>query len=178
MAATEARVLANRRNAALSTGPRTSEGKLVACRNSLRHGLTAETVILPKEEKAEDFDSFTEDLRAALDPVGALEDLMAERIVGAAWRLRRILRVEAAVYQEAGGDRFAFSRDPSPFAWDKVFSHTANTFAKLSRYEAALQRSLTTALHELQRLQAVRDGREVPAPVVVDVNMDASGDAA
>jgi hypothetical protein len=162
------RVLANRRNAASSTGPRTSEGKAVAARNSLRHGLTAEAVILPNEN-AEDFDAFVDDLRAALDPMGGVEELMAERIVGAAWRLRRILRVEAAVYSDRGKDHFSFGKEPAPLAWEKVF--VFDTFDKISRYEAALQRSLTTALHEIQRLQAVRAGREVSAPVVVNVDV-------
>lgn len=41
---------------------------------------------------------------------------------------------------------------------------------KISRYEAHLDRSLYKALHELQRLQAMRLGREAPLPVAVDVN--------
>jgi hypothetical protein len=36
---------ANRRNARLSTGPVTEEGKSKSRRNTVRHGLTAETVI-------------------------------------------------------------------------------------------------------------------------------------
>jgi hypothetical protein len=37
---TEAKATSNRRNAARSTGPRTSEGKEASSRNSLKHGLT------------------------------------------------------------------------------------------------------------------------------------------
>ena len=49
---------------------------------------------------------------------------------------------------------------------------------KLSRYEAAIERSLDKALHELQRLQAARraDG-DVPPPAVIDVDVSGvSGD--
>lgn len=43
---------------------------------------------------------------------------------------------------------------------------------KLARYEAHLERSTFKSLHELQRLQAAREGRSVPAPAVLDVSMD------
>jgi len=46
----------------------------------------------------------------------------------------------------------------------------------LSRYEVTLERSLYKALHELQRLQAARDGQAVPLPVVVDVSVSDEGD--
>jgi hypothetical protein len=48
----------------------------------------------------------------------------------------------------------------------------ANAFSKLSRYEAAIERSLYKALHELQRLQAARrDDGSAPPPVAIDVDV-------
>ena len=44
---------------------------------------------------------------------------------------------------------------------------------KISRYEAHLERCLYRALHELQRLQAARDGL-VPPPMAVDVNVNST----
>ncbi len=41
---------ANRANALSSTGPKTDQGKQRASQNAIRHGLTAETVILPLED--------------------------------------------------------------------------------------------------------------------------------
>jgi len=51
-------------------------------------------------------------------------------------------------------------------------ANEANAFSKLSRYEAAIERSLYKALHELQRLQASRraDGN-APPPVAIDVDV-------
>jgi hypothetical protein len=51
-------------------------------------------------------------------------------------------------------------------------ANEANAFSKLSRYEAAIERSLYKALHELQRLQADRraDGN-APPPVAIDVDV-------
>ncbi len=47
------------------------------------------------------------------------------------------------------------------------------TLQKIGRYEAHLTREWSKALHELQRLQGLRSGGAVPAPVVVDVTVDA-----
>ena len=48
----------------------------------------------------------------------------------------------------------------------------ANALSKVSRYEALISRAVYRALHELQRLQAAREGGKVLAPVAVDVNVD------
>jgi hypothetical protein len=45
---------ANRRNALRSTGPKTNEGQRRASQNAVRHGVTAETVIVPLED-ADDY---------------------------------------------------------------------------------------------------------------------------
>ena len=47
-----ARVAANRRNAAKSTGPKTPEGKARARANAIKHGLTGAGVALPGEDQA------------------------------------------------------------------------------------------------------------------------------
>jgi len=49
--------------------------------------------------------------------------------------------------------------------------------SNLERYETTLFRSLTRALHELQRLQALRAER-VPAPAAVDVDVTINGNGA
>jgi hypothetical protein len=51
-------------------------------------------------------------------------------------------------------------------------ANKANAFSKLSRYETSIERSLYKALHELQRLQAVRRAEgNVPLPAAVDVDI-------
>ena len=54
----------------------------------------------------------------------------------------------------------------------------ANAFSKLSRYEAAIERSIHRALHELQRLQAARlADSDVSPPAAIDVDVSGvSGD--
>ncbi len=47
-----------------------------------------------------------------------------------------------------------------------------SALSNVSRYEATINRAVYRTLHELQRLQAAREGGKVLAPLVVDVNVD------
>jgi hypothetical protein len=51
----------------------------------------------------------------------------------------------------------------------------SDAFGKLARYETAIDRGFYRTLHELQRLQAARQGRPVPAPQAVDVDVSIVG---
>jgi hypothetical protein len=87
---------ANRANARRSTGPKTPEGKAVVRLNALRHGLLARDVVLPGED-ADAFEDFCNQIRANLSPVGPIEEFLAECVVNAMWRLRRLIRAETAL---------------------------------------------------------------------------------
>jgi len=65
---------ANRRNAGLSTGPVTEEGKRKSRQNAVRHGLTAETVIDALED-AEDYAAFEMAVIADYDAQSVVENL-------------------------------------------------------------------------------------------------------
>lgn len=88
---------ANRRNALKSTGPTTPEGKAAASQNALTHGLLSRQVLLPGEDEAT-LAELSGRLRDELRPVGELEGLLVERVIAAAWRLRRLGRVEAGIF--------------------------------------------------------------------------------
>ncbi len=51
----------------------------------------------------------------------------------------------------------------------------AGAISKLSRYEAAIERSLYRSLHELQRVQAARQDGQQPRSIAVDVTVDGPG---
>ena len=89
------RTLANRSNASKSTGPQTADGKAAASCNALRHGLRSNQLLLDGEDP-EEFATLKADLLGALAPVGAVELSLAERIVIAIWRQRRLARAETA----------------------------------------------------------------------------------
>src|SRR5918997_763934 len=93
----EKQIKANRRNALKSTGPKTSEGRAAVRLNARTHGLRSQEVLLPGEDE-EALKGLDENLRAELQPVGELENLLVDNIVAAHWRLRRLRRVEAAIF--------------------------------------------------------------------------------
>ncbi|MGO9604400.1 MAG: hypothetical protein ACLQAT_13570 [Candidatus Binataceae bacterium] len=57
----------------------------------------------------------------------------------------------------------------------RSFARNAQAFATLARYRSSIENSAYRALHELQRLQAVRAGQIVAAPAAVDVNVNLGG---
>jgi hypothetical protein len=89
---------ANRRNARLSTGPVTEEGKRRARQNALRHGLTAETVIDALED-AEDYAAFEMAVTADYDAQSAVERELVLRLASLLWRLRRASTIESGLFK-------------------------------------------------------------------------------
>jgi hypothetical protein len=89
---------ANRRNAQLSTGPVTEEGKRGSRRNAVRHGLTAETVIDALED-AEDYAAFEMAITADYDAQSAVERELVLRLASLLWRLRRATAIESGLFK-------------------------------------------------------------------------------
>jgi hypothetical protein len=183
---------ANRLNAQRSTGPRTPAGKGRVSLNALKHGLTGRDVVLPNENP-DDFESFRADLLSSLNPQGALEGVLAEKIVAEAWRLRRVPIFEATLHRRGCKELLVkpaaesvkqcekdFARaqaeldDPS-FNVTRVLEMFPEPFSNLWRHESTLNRAAFRTLHEFQRLQAARAGEHVPAPAMMDMDISVSG---
>ena len=94
------RMIANQRNASLSTGPKSERGKAIVKWNAVKRGLFSREVLIRKgdgkENKAE-FDRLAKSLWEDLQPKGALEETLADRIIVCFWRLKRVTRYEVAV---------------------------------------------------------------------------------
>ncbi len=89
---------ANRRNAELSTGPKTEAGKSRSRRNAIRHGLTAETVIAALED-ADDYAAFEMAIASDYDARTAVERELVLRLASLLWRLRRATRIESGLFK-------------------------------------------------------------------------------
>ena len=153
---TDRQIAANRRNAAKSTGPSSVEGKAIAARNAVKHGLTASHPLILGED-ADEFAAFVEGMLADLDPQGTWESFLAERIIASAWRQRRVLSIEAGLHLSEQSDR----QDPK--AMGHAFSNDAlytNSFSKLIRYEVCLDRARRSSFQDLAHAQSRRWDRE------------------
>jgi hypothetical protein len=160
---TEAQRMARAANGAKSRGPVTPEGKAVSRLNAMKHGIYSELALIEGEDEA-DLVSFGRRLRANLAPMGELELMLADKLVSTAWRLRRLVGIEGALYDRKESPAHAFTDYAAP-----------ERMLALARYEAQLERALYKALHELQRLQAAR-GEAAPASVALDVTVSDTRD--
>ena len=100
MSALEQRRAANRKNSQTSTGPATPEGKAAASRNAIRHGVFSEKLLLDDETTSE-FDLLLVGLVQSLNPVGALEASIVQRIAVTLWRQQRLVHAETSALRLA-----------------------------------------------------------------------------
>jgi hypothetical protein len=135
-------------------GPKTDEGKEISKMNALKHGLLSKEVLIGGEDE-EELLLLTKRIRSEIKPETEIERLLTDRIVANVWRLKRALGMEDGEVISTGGGLMYDS--------DRFF-----------RYETMLEKSLYKALHELERVQAKRSGKDVPLPAVVDINLDSS----
>ena len=166
-------IVANRQNALKSTGPSTDPGKAIVAQNARKHGLLAQKLLLPDENQLE-FKKFRKHLYRQLNPTNPLEILLLERVIAAAWRLRRLLRIETEImtnHQQQKKPKWLinryFDREPQDQTLGAAFARNLDkidTYDKLRRYEAHLERVLFRALRELQRLQAGQKNPIIPCP--------------
>ena len=96
--ATIKQINANKKNALLSKGPKTNLGKLNSSKNSLKHGLTAKQLVIG--ENLKEFEQYRDQMIEALKPVGILEEQVVFKIIDVGFRLRRIGKIEAGIYNQ------------------------------------------------------------------------------
>lgn len=103
MKVTKSKIEANRRNAQLSTGPKTPGGKAAVRYNALKDGILAKEVVIPVGDGREEggrFEELLSGLREELNPLGVLEEMLVEKIAVSFWRLGRVLRAGAGVLRK------------------------------------------------------------------------------
>ena len=174
----QSRIDANRRNAQLSTGPRTPQGKAAVRYNGLRHGITARHAVLAGEDPA-DFEETIRAFEDDLQPAGPDESVLVHRIADCWWRLRRLRQSETDYYQLRAPIlqeyNTRFQALPPELRSSYIVCCDGDGFPTLKNFsllEMRLESSFYRALHELERRQARRAGLSVPPPVVAEINTD------
>ncbi len=178
--ATEAQILANRRNAQKSTGPHTSESKAAVSQNAVKHGLLARQAVISLENQA-DFCLYRDRILSELAPVSPMESMLSERIVILSWRLKRVGRIQNQTIDALNADNtsgplakltqslFFKNHDQSQTAPSASAAHltlgrmaikdfsNARVLDRLLMYERRIEHSLYKTLLELQRLHLMRN---------------------
>lgn len=156
----DAQLIANRLNAQRSTGPNTLQSKEKSSKNARKRRLPGDLPLTLIEDEAA-FAAHHEALQAALSPYDAFEAELVRQIALHQWRLGRLQRIEAALF-DAETYRIDYARairpDPSalrtgrappPDIWPARME-------ELTRREAALDRALARAIALLERRQEAR----------------------
>jgi hypothetical protein len=132
------RAATNRANSQHSTGPRSEPGKQRSSLNALRHGLTAQTAVLPTEDP----ETYQRHIQQFLDeyaPATPTETQLVHEIANTAWRLNRIPFLEAEL----------LSQNPSP-------QTLIPQLATLGLHGSRLSRQFQKALDQLRDIQEER----------------------
>ncbi len=182
--ATEAQINANRQNAQKSTGPKTVEGKEASSQNAFRHGLFAKKPVV-RGESREQYDRHREAMLADWNPVGEVENIVAERLVNLSWRLERAQRMQDQAIDYLGirhsgsfdGERFEklyrkahdlSQSDELPVARDHILlgrlavdDWSSNRVVdRMMMYERRIESSMYRAMRELERFQKARKAEQ------------------
>ncbi len=145
MNVTDAKVAANQANAQHSTGPKSEAGKATVARNAVKHGLTSKELIVRDDERDE-FIVLQAELLDEVLPESAIEKTLFHQLLYAAWNLRRVRRLEAALFDGAA----------DPLA-DDVLAQKMDRYAKhATRFERMYHRSLKE-LKAIKTQRAVND---------------------
>jgi transcription termination factor NusB len=156
----EKQIDANRRNALLSTGPRTDAGRNRSRMNALRHGLTGQVTTMTEEDRAA-HDQFSKALIQDLAPHGAMETQLAQRIATDSWRLNRISAIEDNLFalglsEHSGQLMPDHAQIDAALTTARVFTQESKNLQLLTLYEQRINRSIQKNLAMLQSLQATR----------------------
>ena len=141
---------ANRNNAEHSTGPRTEEGKARSAMNARTHGLCSDHLLIPGED-SDQLNQLRAQYLFQIEPSTPIERTVFLEIVGGAWKLQRIQRMEGEAYSEAQSENNSESLD-ALLEDDKL----QKKLEILARHKARIERSFYRALKEMKAQQTNR----------------------
>jgi hypothetical protein len=189
----EKKLEANRRNAQLSTGPRTPEGKAASALNSVVHGVRARHAVLILEQWPE-FRQLCADLMGEWQPQTPTERFQVEQMAVIQWKLGRLDAAESSAILQSTEFHLAF-KNLEEYKTEKgairlpemICKRETEALRNIDRYGqmiCRLERSYYRALETLQRLQDRRERnarrlpQTLPAPLEVPAEVKVAAAAA
>jgi len=169
------RIESSRANGAKSHGPVTEEGKQRAAANSLKHGLTAGTLVL-SNEKNDEFLKILQGNEAEFTPQTEFEIHLVRELSAAQWRQYRCWAIETSkfdmqmdIMEAEVATRYKKIDEPVriALAFDALTEKTSS-FTTLIRYETNFRRQYHKALSTLLALRRERNRQEAPPAPVPD----------
>jgi len=164
---TLSRAEASRINGAKSHGPKTEDGRRAASLNAVKHGITAETVVLPNESE-EQYEAELRDYLQHFAPANKPEADLVLQLASAQWRLARYTAVETSLFDI----QVEKSRKHNDKEWKNIdesvrlalafeaLSGTRSPLALLNRYQARLHHEYQRILKTLLQMQTARRDAE------------------
>jgi len=154
------RIAASSANGAKSQGPTTPEGKAsqAASTRNLRHGMLAQTIVLPSESKAR-FEELLDDLLAEHQPVTRSEHALVDNMAVARWLHMRTWSVQKNDLQREMAKHESSNTAPMAcaIAFRALGSDPGHTIANTLRYQTTYERQFNRALRELNSLKDRRN---------------------
>lgn len=147
------KIEANRRNAQMSTGPTTEDGKRRSRQNAVRHGLTAETVIGLLED-ADDYAAFELSVASEYDARTAVERELVLRLASLLWRLRRATSIEAGLFKLQAQHLLGFRGTPQGCLANDDTDLASIRESELTRSFIRLNKLASCPLDRLSRYEA------------------------
>jgi hypothetical protein len=148
-------IQASKTNGALSRGPVTPQGKRNSSRNSTRHGLLAQTVVL-EEESADRFQELLAALMDEYQPRTASQVALVEAMAVARWRQSRVwLAQKTAMDRGIAAQHRSVGRNSRAFLALLGSPDSVCQQEVLLRYEIAFERQFNRALANLLALQSL-----------------------
>src|SRR3972149_10945633 len=158
-------------------GPKTERGKAVVRRNPIKHGVLAQTPVIPLVEREEDWRRLREGVFEYFQVKGAMEEALADRRAGIIGRLYRVVRFESESINRYLHDvpkdwrlseRLSRRETQTEVTEEAVAEMDAmlmarllpgeETLEKVMRYETRLHRFLLQSVHQLVLLKGMRGG--------------------
>jgi hypothetical protein len=172
--ATQPQIDANRRNAQMSTGPRTTAGKNASSRNAVKHNLSGSTFAILPGEDVDAFERLARAYREEWKPNTEQEIFLVNTMVQSRWRLDRIARMEAEAFDQLLRVPLAEGKSDEG-ALVALYPLRGDLLDKLHRYAQQHQRAYHRAVKELQqyrRAQAQENKRPALARPAVQNEPD------